>query len=238
MNGIEVTAVIPVYNDRRALEKAIPVSLEALSGITDRFEIIVAEDGSTDGSSELAGEMAANDPRIRHSHSDERLGRGRALNRAIREARGRIVCFYDVDLATDISHLPELIRKIREGSDIAIGSRLMPGSEIVRSVSREIPSRVYNFFVRLLLGSPLHDHQCGFKAFDRNRVLELIPSVRDTHFFWDTELLVRAQRRGYRIVEIPVRWREGRGTTVRLHDVWSMGASILRLWWSLHVSKD
>jgi len=234
----EVTAIIPVFNDRRSLETAIPRSVENLSRITEHFELIVAEDGSTDGSASLVQEYQQKDSRVRLLHSDERLGRGKALNRAISESRGTIVCYYDVDLATDMRHLPELIRSIREGADIATGSRLVPGSDIVRTGGREIASRSYNFLVRLFLGSRIYDHQCGFKAFNKEKVIRLLPAVRSNHWFWDTELLVRAQRNGFIVREFPVRWRAGKGTTVKINDVFEMGSSILRLWWQIHVSKD
>ncbi len=238
MPDIEVSAVLPVYNDRAALKTAIPRSLEVLEGIAPgAFEVIVAEDGSTDGSTELIREYEARDPRVRLMHSDERLGRGRALNRAFVEAEGSIVCYYDVDLATDIQHLPELIEAIREGYDIATGSRLLPESDIARSGGREIASRGYNLLVRTVLGSPLRDHQCGFKGFRRDRLLALLPSVTAGHWFWDTEVLVRAQRNDYRIREFPVRWRQGPGTTVRRKDVIEMGSAVMRLWWHLHVEE-
>jgi glycosyltransferase involved in cell wall biosynthesis len=238
MAETEVTAIIPVFNDRAAIEYAIPRSVGVLSHISDAFELIVAEDGSTDGSAEFVRLCEQQDPRIHLLHSDERLGRGRALNRAIGEAKGRIVCYYDVDLATDMEHLEELVGAIRGGSDIATGSRLLPGSEIKRTGSREIASRTYNFLVRIILGSSVHDHQCGFKAFNRQRVLALIPTIRAGHWFWDTELLVRGQRQGLRVREFSVRWRAGKGTTVKLRDVFEMGTSILRLWWQIHVPEN
>ena len=238
MTDPEVTAIIPVFNDRRSLESAIPRSVETLSRITEQFELIVAEDGSTDGSAGLVKEYEQKDPRIRLLHSDERLGRGKALNRAISKSRGTIVCYYDVDLATDMRHIPELIRVIREGADIATGSRLIPGSDIVRTGGREIASRTYNFLVRLFLGSRIFDHQCGFKAFNKKKIIRILPAIRSNHWFWDTELLVRAQRNGLIVREFPVRWRAGKGTTVKINDVFEMGSSILRLWWQIHVSKD
>ncbi len=238
MTDPEVTAIIPVFNDRRSLETAIPRSVETLSRITEQFELIVAEDGSTDGSAGLVREYEQKDPRIRLLHSDERLGRGKALNRAITESAGSIVCYYDVDLATDMRHLPELIHAIREGADIATGSRLIPGSDIVRTGGREIASRSYNFLVRLFLGSRIYDHQCGFKAFNKEKIVRILPAIRSNHWFWDTELLVRAQRNGFIVREFPVRWRAGKGTTVKINDVFEMGSSILRLWWQIHVSKN
>lgn len=232
-----VTAIIPVYNDRIALERALPATVAALEAmiVPGMFEILVAEDGSNDGSAELVSRMAAADPRIRLFHSDERLGRGQALNRAIGAAKGAIVCYFDVDLATDMQHLPELINAIRNGCDVATGSRLLTSSDIVRTSGREIASRIYNFLVRFILKSTIRDHQCGFKAFNRQRILSVLPEIRDPHWFWDTELLVRCQRVGYRVCEFPVRWRAGKGTTVKAKDSFTMGWSIVRLWWQLHV---
>jgi len=238
MNEPEVTAIIPVFNDKVSLEKALTHSIETLSEITPRFEIIVAEDGSSDGSADLVREFARHDPRIRLLHSDTRLGRGKALNRAITEAKGEIVCYYDVDLATNMQHLPELVNAIRQGSEISTGSRLLPSSDTVRTGGREIASRSYNFLVRLILGSRIFDHQCGFKGFRKEKILPLLPQIQSDHWFWDTEILVRTQRRGYKVAEFPVHWRAGKGTTVRIKDIFSMGSSILRLWWQIHVSEN
>ncbi len=238
MNGPEVTAIIPVFNDRASLERAIPESVKTLERITPSFEIIVAEDGSTDGSARFVTEYSAKDSRIRLLHSDDRQGRGRALNRAIREANGTIVCYYDVDLATGMQHLEELVTAIRDGAAISTGSRLLPSSDITRTGGREIASRGYNFLVRLFLGSRVHDHQCGFKGFKRDLILPILPTIRSGHWFWDTEILVRVQRGGYRVAEFPVHWRAGKGTTVRVKDIFSMGSSILRLWWQIHVSEN
>jgi glycosyltransferase involved in cell wall biosynthesis len=162
MTGPEITAIVPVFNDRPSLEVALKVSVETLSVIAGDFEIIVAEDGSTDGSPEFVRQYATQDRRVRLLHHDERQGRGRALNRAIQEARGTIVCYYDVDLATDMQHLPNLISAVRDGSDISTGSRLMPASDIMRTEGREIASRGFNLLVRFILGSRIYDHQCGF----------------------------------------------------------------------------
>jgi glycosyltransferase involved in cell wall biosynthesis len=238
MTDIEVSAVIPVFNDVNALERAIPASLEVLGQITDRFELIIAEDGSTDGSPELVREWERRDPRVRLFHSDERLGRGKALNGAFSSAKGEIVCYYDVDLATDMRHLAELIDAIRQGADASTGSRLMGGSDVERTAERDIASRGYNTLVRTVLGSRLQDHQCGFKGFRKARLMALLPEVRSEHWFWDTEVLVRAQRAGYAIREFPVRWRPGQGTTVKVKDVWEMGTDIFRLWWQLNVEKS
>jgi glycosyltransferase involved in cell wall biosynthesis len=238
MTKTEVTAIIPVFNDRHSLERAIPESLNVLTGITENFEIIIAEDGSTDGSAEFVRKYETKSDRVKLMHCDKRQGRGTALNRAIKKAQGSIICYYDVDLATDMQHLPDLINAIRKGADISTGSRLLAKSDIQRTEGREIASRSYNFLVRIILGSKLFDHQCGFKAFNKAAILPVLPMIRSNHWFWDTELLVRAQRMGYTVIEFPVRWRAGKGTTVRIKDVFEMGSSILLLWWQIHVSKD
>jgi uncharacterized protein (TIRG00374 family) len=179
--------------------------------------------------------MASELEYVVHIHSDERQGRGRALNRAFKAANGSILCYIDVDLATDMAHLEELIGSIRfEGYDFATGSRMMPSSDVKRSIKRSLASKGFNFVTRTILGSKLYDHQCGFKAFRRESLLELIDSVEDEHWFWDTELLVRAQKSGYRVKEFPVKWRHGGATKVDLvKDVIGMGSQILRLWWQL-----
>ena len=238
MREPDVTAIIPVFNDLHSLEIAIPKSLEYLSGITERFELIIAEDGSTDGGAELVRRYEKRDSRIQLLHSDKRLGRGKALTRAIHASKGEIVCYYDVDLATDMQHLHELIDAIRKGADISTGSRLMSASDSVRTGGREIASRSYNFLVRLFLESRILDHQCGFKAFNKVHILPILPTVQSNHWFWDTEILVRSQRKGFVVKEFPVRWRAGKGTTVKAKDIIEMGSSILHLWWQIHVSEN
>ncbi|WP_319379320.1 glycosyltransferase [uncultured Methanocorpusculum sp.] len=238
MTTLFVTALLPVFNDVEALKTAIPKSIDVLEAYGKSFELIIAEDGSTDGSRECVEEWEKKDPRVRLLHSDERQGRGRALNRALAESRGEVFCYYDVDLATDISHLKELLGHIEDGADVATGSRLMKDSNIVRSGDREVASRGYNFLVRLFLGSKLNDHQCGFKAYKSSVLRELVPKIQAPHWFWDTESLVLAQKEGLRVDEFPVVWRQGPGTTVRFKDVSNMGKDILNMWWRLHVEKS
>ena len=179
--------------------------------------------------------MAGADSHVHLLSSRERLGRGKALNQAIRSCLGDVVCYIDADLATDMTHLPEIINAVaNDGYDIAIGSRLMTGSKAKRDTRRLFASMVYNRMVRLLLGSKVYDHQCGFKAFKRDKITCLLDDIKDNHWFWDTEVLVRGQRRGYRIKEIPVEWMESKSTKVNIvKDANDMGRQILRLWWDL-----
>ena len=234
-----VSVIIPAYNEIGNIRRAIEITQRALNQITTSSEIIIAEDGSTDGTSETAAEITMSNPNIRLLSSKSRMGRGRALTQAIKAARGDVICYLDADLATDMSHLAQLINAIRDdGYDFSTGSRFIKGSEVTRSKTRSFVSFCFNLMTRLLLHSELHDHQCGFKAFKRDSVLCILDNIKDNNWFWDTELLVRGQCCGYKIKEIPVRWREADSTSVRIcNDSYRMGAQIVRLWWELRTGK-
>lgn len=224
--------VLPAYNEAANIEKAVLVTAETLFKTTDQFEIIIAEDGSTDGTDRMASKLAKQYAYVVHLHSDKRQGRGKALNRAFKAASGEVLCYIDVDLATDMRYLEKLIRAVStEGYDFATGSRMMPESDAKRPFKREFASKGYNFLVRLFLRSKLYDHQCGFKAFRKEALFELLDEVENDHWFWDTEVLVRAQHKGYRVIEFPVCWRHGGSSKVNLaKDVKGMGSEIFRLW--------
>ncbi len=229
---MEVSVILPAYNEAARIESTVDRTVTAISGITSSFEIIIAEDGSRDGTDRICAILAKKYAFVIHLHSNNRLGRGRAMTRAFRVARGNILCYIDVDLATDMKHLKELVRAIRDGYDFATGSRMLPESDVKRPFKRELASRGFNFLTRLMLGSKLHDHQCGFKSFKRESLFAVMDSVKDTHWFWDTELLVRAQRAGFKVKEFPVEWKHGGATKVDLkRDVYAMGSSIFRLWY-------
>jgi glycosyltransferase involved in cell wall biosynthesis len=232
---IEVSVIIPAHNERPRIEHAIKMTQSTLKNANLAGEIIIAEDGSNDGTQEIAARMANADSSIILISDVQRLGRGRALNRAIKASKGNVVCYIDADLATDMAHLPELICAVmNEGYDIATGSRYMQESVAKRNKKRYLASRVYNGMVRLILGSEVCDHQCGFKAFNRDKVIALLNEVKDNSWFWDTEILVRGQKLGYKIKEIPVKWRESDSTTVNIFkDTKEMGCQIFRLWWDL-----
>ncbi len=237
-DSVEVSLVFPAYNEAKGLERAVAVAEGELAKIAKTYEIIIAEDGSTDGTAELAERLAKINPAVRHLHSDERLGRGRALTRAFGESRGEILAYMDVDLSTETSALRTLIDSIREEWDICTGSRMLSGSVVKRSWTRTLSSWAYNALIRLLFDTGVHDHQCGFKAFNRRSLLAVLAEVEDTHWFWDTEVLAVASRRGYRIREIPVTWVEDRGTTVNLFkDSVRMGFKAFALRWRLTFSR-
>jgi len=238
--GVEVSVVLPAYNEEDTIERTVEVTLETLASFLPpgSFEVIVAEDGCSDRTPEIASRMAAEDDRVRHLHSDDRLGRGGALEFAFERAAGETLVYFDTDLATDMTHLEELVESVRSGEyDAATGSRWLPENRADRPAKRAVSSRGYNTLVRLFLRSDLQDHQCGFKAFSRTAFETLSPVVEDEHWFWDTEMLVRAQRSGLRVKEFPVEWEPKGDTKVDLvRDVFGMGSQIVRTWWQLSVS--
>ncbi|MFU1781507.1 flippase-like domain-containing protein [Haloarcula japonica] len=240
MSDIEVSMVLPAYNEETTIEQTIEVTLETLSNLlpAETFEVVVAEDGCDDQTPDIASRIANADDRVRHIHSDERLGRGGALEYAFQQANGDTLAYFDTDLATDMRHLEELIQSVRtEGYDVATGSRWLPENRVDRPAKRGIPSIGYNTLVRTLLRSDLRDHQCGFKAIDRQAFEQLSPAIADEHWFWDTELLVKAQREGYRVKEFPVDWEpKGDSKVDIVRDVFGMGSQILRTFWELSVS--
>ncbi|MEM2487606.1 MAG: glycosyltransferase family 2 protein [Thermoproteota archaeon] len=228
---IDVSVILPAYNEAARIEQTVEAVIETLRGISSCYEIIIAEDGSTDGTDKIASQISTKYPFIIHLHNDERLGKGSALTQASKRSRGRIIVYMDVDLATNLKHLKDLIQAIREGYDFATGSRYLPESKIERNLLRLIASKIYNSIIRLLFRTGIKDHQCGFKAFNRMSLLKIISQVKAEHWFWDTEVLVRASRKGFKIKEVPIEWKERKTTKVRLlKDSIAMFTQALRLW--------
>lgn len=233
MDTTEVSLVLPAYNEENTIENTTIQTIDTLNDFLkpNSFEILIAEDGCDDKTPEIADELEETYECVTHIHSDERLGRGGALEFAFTKSEGSTVAYIDTDLATDMSHLEELILSVKEDDyHIATGSRWLQGSDAPRPASRGVPSKVYNMLVRVVLQSNLQDHQCGFKSFDREVILELMDDVKDEHWFWDTEVLVKAQRRGYSVKEFPVKWTPKGDSKVNVfQDAKEMGSGILRL---------
>jgi glycosyltransferase involved in cell wall biosynthesis len=232
-----VDVVIPVLNEAHVLAGSVE---QVVAFLRKRFhckwQVVIVDNGSTDGTQDVACQLCDRFPEVRFLHLMQR-GRGRALRHAWLQSRAQVVCYMDVDLSTRLDHLVELVGAIADhGYDVAIGSRLMPESRTTRSWKRETISRIYNVFIKAVLFTRFSDAQCGFKALSRRAVEQIIPQVADQSWFFDTELLVLAEKHGYQIKDIPVEWIEDDDSRVKIFQTgWDDIKGVLRLrrqlWW-------
>ncbi len=179
------------------------------------WHITIANNGSTDRTIDVAMQLAAADPRVRLLNVT-RKGRGLALRAAWSQSSADIVSYMDVDLSTNLQYFPLLVEGLCCGYDIAIGSRLMQASMVARRLKREILSRGFNLLIRLLFRTRFSDAQCGFKALRRDVAQNLLPHVVNNGWFFDAELLILAEKNGFRLFEAPVEWMEDLDSRVHL----------------------
>ncbi|MFD0481095.1 glycosyltransferase [Kineococcus sp. GCM10028916] len=206
--------VVPVFNEETDLEPCVRRLHAHVARFPFRTRITVADNASTDGTPRVARALAEELPDVRHVRLEEK-GRGRALNRVWSASDAEVLAYMDVDLSTDLAALLPLVAGLLSGhSDVAIGSRLAKGSHVVRGAKREIISRCYNLILHGTLRVRFTDAQCGFKALRADVAREILPLVEDTGWFFDTEVLVLAERSGLRIQEIPVDWVDDPDSTV------------------------
>jgi glycosyltransferase involved in cell wall biosynthesis len=213
-----VDVVIPCYNEVGVLRQSVETTLAFLAGQPQyEWRIVIADNGSTDGTGPLARQLESEHPQV-HALLLTIKGRGLALKEAWTRSDADVVMYMDVDLSTDIAHLPRLVEMVAEdGCDVAIGTRLARGSQTRRSLKRETTSRGYVMLIRATFPRMrITDAQCGFKALSRRAVEKLVPLVQNPMWFFDTELLILAHRAGYRICELPVRWDEDPDTKVHI----------------------
>ena len=207
VSAAQLEIVIPVYNEARQLA----ASVSALRSFLDaKFPlatvVTVVDNASTDDTWTIASGLAASLSGVQALHLDQK-GRGRALRAAWTASRAPVVAYMDVDLATGLDALLPLVAPLLSGhSDVAIGTRLAPGAHVVRGARRELISRAYNLLLKTALANSCTDAQCGFKAIRRDAVDVVLPLVDDQAWFFDTEVLITAQRLGLRVHEVPVDW--------------------------------
>jgi putative flippase GtrA len=231
----QVEVVVPVYNEAEGLEHGITTLRRYLDeSFPFRTLVTIADNGSTDGTA-LVAQRLASSLRGVQAMILTRKGRGYALRTAWSASQAEVVAYMDVDLSTSLSALLPLVGSVLSGhSDIAVGTRLARGSRVVRGPKRELISRAYSHIVRLALRSRLSDFQCGFKAIRRDTALEILPLVEDQEWFFDTELLVTAERLGVRITETPVEWTDDPDSSV---DIVTTAANDLRGIWRIAHGK-
>jgi glycosyltransferase involved in cell wall biosynthesis len=214
---VYVDIVIPVLNEQVAL----PICIEKLqdyisSNIRETCNIIIADNGSDDDTPNISRKLTSKYKNLSYIRIPER-GRGLALKTVWGKSEADIVCYMDVDLSTDLKSLPSLINNLVSDYDIAIGSRLSKGSKVTdRSFQRGLTSRGYNMLLKLIFFNKFHDAQCGFKGLRTSVAKNILPLIKDNKWFFDTELLLIAEKSNYRIINIPVSWKDDKDSRVNV----------------------
>jgi len=226
-----VDVIIPVYNEEHVLAESVATLRRFLrENLHHKWRILIADNASTDDTLAVAQELAEKHRDVASLHIPEK-GRGRALKASWLGSAADIVSYMDVDLSTELEAFPPLIEAIAsEGYHVATGSRLSPDSDTTRSRKREVISRGYNLMIKALFFTRFCDAQCGFKALSRQGVRELVPLIENNEWFFDTELLILAEKAGYPVKEVPVRWLEDPDTRVNIgKTVWEDIRGLARL---------
>jgi glycosyltransferase involved in cell wall biosynthesis len=227
----KVAIVLPVRNSEGILERSVAHLREFLDaeGMV-ACEIVIADSASTDATPHI-GRRLAEDAGVRYMLV-LKAGKGAAIRGAwlLLKEEFHILCFMDVDMATDLEALPHLIRAVTAGDDIVVGSRYLAASRILRTPMREVVSRAYRLVFGIAFRIGVSDPQCGFKAISRRVADDILPDVASDGYFFDTELLVRAAAAGYSVKEIPVIWTASPGSSVKLlRDTPEFLAGLVRL---------
>ena len=211
-----IDIIIPVHNEEAVLLDSIGRLNQFLrENIQNPWRITIADNASTDATRSIAQLLAQDFPGVGYLFIPEK-GRGRALRASWLNSTADFVSYMDVDLSTDLRHVPELIAALESGFHIAIGNRLNRESEVTRGFKREIISRCYNALIKGLFFTSFSDAQCGFKALNRRTAATIVPHVVNNNWFFDTELLILAAKRGYQIKSLPVTWIDDPESSVNI----------------------
>jgi glycosyltransferase involved in cell wall biosynthesis len=217
---MELSIVIPCFNEAERIDaclEAVTSHLDGLAGVAS--EVLVVDDGSTDATAERARAWAGRRSDVRLLALARNAGKGAAVREGVLAAAGDIVVFLDADLAVAVDHVDRVLDPLRNGVDVAVGCRHVEGARVERSQGpvRRALGRGYLGLARWMLRIPVSDVTCGFKGFKRRVAVALFEDVRCRRWGFDAEILHLAARAGYELREVPVTWRDGAGSRVRLH---------------------
>src|SRR3989344_2767514 len=229
--SIEIT--IPVFNEEKELVANIVTLYNFCIKNLKKYDwhITIADNASTDNSPIIASTLVKKYLKLVYFRLEQK-GRGRAVKRVWSQSKCDYCVYMDLDLSTDLVHLPNILKKLESGYDITIGSRLARGAKVEgRTFIRELTSRALNFFfIQFFFHTHFTDAQCGFKGVTRRVVEKLLPKIKDNEWFFDGELLIVGEKSGYKIYEEPVHWIDNPGSTLRLiSTIWGDLLSIIRL---------
>ena len=224
------TIIIPVFNEEELIEKTI-INLEKfIQKYLKDVEIIITDGCSSDRTMDKVKKLQKRFPNIKLIKNHKHIGKGNDIREAIKKSKSSFCIFMDADLSTELSCLSRLLFYLEEGYDIVIGSRLMKKSVVDKKIVRGFLSFGYSLLIRLLFGVSIKDYQCGFKGFNRTKIVTILKEVKNKKWFWDTEVLMRSHKKGLKIKEIPVDWRENRKSKLSIFKVTGdMFVSAIRL---------
>ena len=226
------SVVIPCFDEERRIGATLDHVLRYLGGRGEPWEVLVVDDGSSDGTSEIVGRRMAGHPHLRLIRFPVNHGKGWAVREGVAEARGELVLFSDADLSTPIELLPRMEARAGEGCDLVVGSREIEGARILtpQPWRRRASGWVFRNLVRALGLSTFRDTQCGFKLMRRETMAPIVAAMTTEGFAFDVELIFRAEAAGLRVCEQPIDWRDSSGSKVRLYpDALRMARDLLRL---------
>jgi len=211
-----VLIVIPVYNEEKGLRKSIATLTTFLEEHKNyKWKIVIADNNSQDSTGKIGKQLSLEYPEVNYLYIP-RKGRGIALRTAWSQTDCDFVSYMDVDLSTELDALIRAVEILRDSADVVVGNRLDKNSVVKRSLKREFISRSYNVVIKLMLGTHFNDAHCGFKTGRREVVQRILPYIEDNEWFFDTEFLFYAEKLGYKIVEIPVKWTEDPDTKAKI----------------------
>ncbi len=239
-----ISVIIPGYNEEAVVASTIS-SVEAVMGqIGSPFEILIVDDGSKDATRQILEQLVRSrkHPQLRYISYSDGPSRRENLAKSFTLLKGDYVLLLDMDLSLDVSHLRDMVRWLDDGFDMVIMNRYHPESRIRRNLKRYIISKIYNAIIRLLFRTGFKDNICGFKAFRRGAIIQLVEDAGIDEsgrrsVFWDTQLIIFAMMRHSKIKEMPVRWTEGEKSSLRFsREIW-MFLYMLKFWWKLESKK-
>ena len=233
---VDVTILIPAYNEEVNIVKCIEQTNDTMKKLNYKFEILVMENGSTDKTFEILQKLATKYENLYPFHLPI-PNPSQALKEGYANAKGNTVVNLDVDLATDMRHMKELLEYAKT-YDLVTGSRYLDKSLVTRTYDRYVLSTIFNkILIRGLLRSKILDNNCGFRAINRKMALNLIKDIEDDYVFGIVELIIRAQRKGYKIKEFPVSWKEN-PRRITLKNIMRFLVPALRLWVKLDIKRE
>lgn len=236
MSRETLTIVVPVYNEEKDIPRQMPILYKYLSQNFKKYDwrLLIADNGPSKDRTPDVSQRLAEKYKNLYYLCVPRPGRGGALKEVWLKEKSNILIYMDVDLSSDLNFLPQIVSALEDGADVAIGSRLKKGAKVYgRTLLREVMSRGYNILIKIFFWTGFHDAQCGFKGITRNAAHALLPFVQDKAWFFDSELLILADKSGFKIREIPIVWRDDPASTVKVaKTAWGDLKGLWRMFWN------